>query len=333
MACKFVGTLPALAAALTAGGSVAASNVTVVDFGRNGVSQAERLNKGVDLAASSNGVFNTGTPTTPTAFFDNLDIDYDEATSLIPTPEGWTVEPGKTQTLYGGWETVGDGNRVFEFATYSDSGSGDFIRVGLQERSRAGFNDEPDNNLGNAFGFLGFVPKSAFLNGGDDVSAPVALTPDTVITITGGANNNGQDRRLRLVVKQDGQYYIGTPVDTNGDQVFGAILGGNVSTNVISSTGNLPLSAYQFEEYDPFSSVYFGDSEIATNPLFTGTFDDIEGIGFYFETQIRPGNGASVGPRVLIREFKVETVIPEPASLALVAAGVALGLTRRRDRV
>ncbi|MEM7809666.1 MAG: PEP-CTERM sorting domain-containing protein [Planctomycetota bacterium] len=298
-----------IVAAAIGAAAAQAQGQLIVDWGSpDFVGQAERLSAVPNLNPSG-GSESPGSPSTLQAFVDNTSFAFNESTPLTPTPEGWTPQSGKTNQLYGGFETVGPGNRVAEFAQIINNGAGDTIRIGLQSRLRAGVNIDLgfDNFQSNSLGTLVTVPKAEFLNGGD--GRAIEINDDAIITANVGSNNNGGDRRFRLVIEQDDQYYIGTAPD------FTIVPPPNLGVLTVSSGPDnggreARFSDFVFETYDPFSGVYFGDDDVGTGTAFTGVFDDIQTIGIYVEAS--QGDNTNL-LRNAIRGFSVE--VPEPASL------------------
>ncbi|WP_428386203.1 hypothetical protein [Mucisphaera sp.] len=321
--------MPILAMTFMAATPALAANVTVIDWGGTGnVTESQRLNRLPNIAPSGDPVFNVGTPTNLPGFL-QTSLSFSEAESMTPSPEGWVGEPGTNQNLYGGFETVGAGNRVLEFASIGDSGGGDFIRVGIQTPDRAGLAALPDigpfNNEFNGLGLIGLIPKTEFLIGSDPADN-VVLNNDSIIRIIAGGNNNAQDRRFRLVVKQDDTFYIGTAPN------FSIVPPTNVGTMTISSAGGGNTAAsfdeFEFEEFDPYAGIYFSDAMVGTGTPFTGEFNDVQAIGFYIGSDRRAGNSGLA--RVLVRGFSVETPIPTPSTAAIGLLGLGAGLMRRR---
>ncbi|MEM7809667.1 MAG: PEP-CTERM sorting domain-containing protein, partial [Planctomycetota bacterium] len=297
-----------------AGLTTSASADVIVDFGSVGYVDGNQALNGIP------GLNDSGNPVDGTSAVSNTVRPFSELSPFTPTAMGWTTVSGINNTLYGGYEMVGAGNRRLEFARIGNSGGDDLMRIAMQV-------DPMPNGLGNSLAAVMLVQKEDFLTG-SDAGSQVALNSDSVITAEVGANNNGQDRRFRLVVKQDGQYYIGTAANT----IFPNVNIGTLTVSPDPDTGNARamFSDFVFETYDPFSGVFFGDADVGTGTPFTGTFDDIEALGIYVEAS-RPDNGPG-NLRTAIRGFTADTlvVIPEPTSALGIAGGMMLLVSRRR---
>lgn len=152
-----------------------------------------------------------------------------------------------------------------------------------------------------------FWDKQDFLNGGD--VDRVFLDAASSITLASAQSPHNMNSRI-LVRTADGQFYVSETSERRPLLTPEGAEGGNILDEMWAA-------------YDPNSDLLFdtGTSFSTT----TAELADITGFGFYFHRN-SAGN-------FWIDNIEVNaSIIPEPASVALVLGGVGLMLARRREQ-
>ncbi len=214
---------------------------------------------------------------------------------------GYTASTGKSGTFYGVFETTNGAGTTAAFSAYriEDNVSGDRIKVWGQSST----------SNGNTVKGLVFFQQSDFLSGS---------SPDSTVTFDAASSMSlnlnlfsGDVRSVRMAVLSEGVWYL--------------------SQTQTSSVSTFTLNNLAAEKWGIWSITDTTAPLNFTPPSYTkpgSTFADIQAVGFYFEATRNAGSARFEADAFSVNA--VVTAIPEPATLALIAAPLLVVIFRRK---
>lgn len=154
--------------------------------------------------------------------------------------------------------------------------------------------------------------KADFLNGGDAAGTSVDITSNTAFTFN-GRPVNAANQTFRWLIQKGSTYYVSQ--ESNANPAFTGWTSSGLTTTLWA-----PIDLSTAFDTTVHPTLTFGS--------LSGGLTNLQGVGVYVtmsQTSALGGNN-----RIQFSGFKVDAVVPEPATLGLVASAGLLVIGRRR---